>query len=298
MILTEFDLMALISKWAIYVSFASLVGGTFMLGLLREQHSEVVAIRRYIVIGTCLGVIAVVINFFAQVGAFAESGFAGMFDTQMRQFLWSSPIGESVTWRIIGFSIVLIACRSVLGPVNALRRVAWIGLLVGGLILATSFSLLGHSAELNRFAQGMLLLHVLAIGSWVGSFYPLWRLCAHADFTLIRHVMDKFGQLGIGIVILVSGSGGALLWQLFDKPAEFFNSNYGLAISLKLSFFSIILLIAALHKFILVPRLKIENTQIAQRKLKLSIAIEGLVALFILTITAVLSSVFGPESLS
>ncbi|MFV0595669.1 copper resistance D family protein [Shewanella sp.] len=298
MILTEFDLMALISKWAIYVSFASLIGGTLMLGLLRDQHSEAVAIRRYIFIGTCLGVIAVVINFFAQVGAFAESGFAGMFDTQMRQFLWSSPIGESVTWRIIGFSIVLIACGSVLGPVNALRRVAWIGLLVGGLILATSFSLLGHSAELNRFAQGMLLLHVLAIGSWVGSFYPLWRLCAHADLTLIRHVMDKFGQLGIGIVILVSGSGGALLWQLFDKPAEFFSSNYGLAISLKLSFFCIILLIAALHKFILVPRLKIANTQIALRKLKLSIAIEGLVALFILTITAVLSSVFGPESLS
>lgn len=298
MILTEFDLMALLSKWAIYLSFASLIGGTFMLGFLREQHSEAVAIRRYIAIGACIGFIAVAINFFAQVGSFAENGFAGMFDTQMQRFLWSSPLGESVTWRIFGLSLVLIACSSVLSSVNALRSIAWVGLLGGGLILATAFSLLGHSAELSRFAQVMLPLHVLAIASWVGSFYPLWHLCSHSDVALIRHVMDKFGQLAIGIVSLVAVSGGALLWQLFDKPAEFLNSNYGFAMSLKLSVVCIILLIAALHKFILVPRLAIENTQIAQEKLKRSIAIEGLVALFILAITSVLSSIFGPVSLS
>lgn len=298
MILTEFDVMALFAKWAIYVSFASLIGGTFMLSLLRDQHSEAVAIRRYIAMGACLGFIAVAINFFAQVGSFAENGFAGMFDAQMQQFLWSSPVGESVTWRIIGLSIVLIACGSVLSPVNVLRRAAWGSLWGGGLILATAFSLLGHSAELNLAAQVMLLLHVLAIGSWVGSFYPLWRLCSHSNAALIRHVMDRFGQLGIGIVSLVAISGGVLLWQLFDEPAELFNSNYGVAMSIKLSFVSLILLIAALHKFIFVPRLSIGNAQIAQDKLKRSIAIEGLIALFILTITAVLSSVFGPVSLS
>lgn len=296
--LTVFEIATLLSKWAIYLSFAAVIGGTFMLNLLRRQPDETATIRFYIGGGAVLGLLAVSINYLVQVGSFAESGFAGMFDKQMHAFLWSSSVGESVVWRMAGFGLVFVASWIVLSSALKARRIAWGLLLVGAILLAVAFGTTGHSTELDLFSRGMVFLHVLAIGSWVGAFYPLWRLCSSTDVAVLQRLMVRFGQLGIGIVSLVALSGGILLWQLFDKPDEFITSPYGIAMLVKLSLVIVILLIAARHKFILVPQLANNHAHSVQHRLKNSIASEVLVALFILATTAVLSSVLGPVSLA
>src|SRR5690554_7204694 len=73
----------------------------------------------------------------------------------------------------------------------------------------------------------MVFLHVLAIGCWFGSFYPLWRLCNSTNVALIKRTMDSFGLLGIVLVSVVVFSGANLLWQLFNNFSEFFSSSYG-----------------------------------------------------------------------
>jgi copper resistance protein D len=114
--------------------------------------------------------------------------------------------------------------------------------------------------------------------------------------------MDKFGQLGVVIVSLVLATGAALVWMLFDSPMELIDSDYGQAILLKFSLIMLILLIAALHKFILVPKLEsplsVEAEHSARIKLKRSIAIEAMIGALILAVTVMLSSVLGPVSLS
>jgi putative copper resistance protein D len=301
MILTVFEISVLISKWVIYLSVAAVIGGTLMQYLIKGQLNLSISVAKYTGLGAVLGLIAVSINYFAQVGAFAENGLMGIFDAQMHAFLWPTQVGQTVLWRLIGFGLMLVASGLLLHKNRYIKTFSAILAILSCLLIAVTFTFIGHSTELGLLAQGLILIHVLIIGSWIGAFYPLWKLCStddHSDDNIvIKNVMDTFGRLGIVIVILVLLSGMGMVWMLFDSPTELFSSNYGIAVTIKLCLVAIILLIAAWHKLVLVPKLTIANPSLAKQKLQKSIGLEALIAVLILATTAVLSSVLGPMSL-
>lgn len=297
MILTVFEISVLISKWVIYLSVAAVIGGTLMQYLIKGQPNLGISVAKYIGLGAVLGVIAVSVNYFAQVGAFAENGLMGIFDVQMHAFLWPTQVGQTVLWRLIGFGLMLVASGLLLHKNHYIKKFSAVLAILSCLFIAVTFTFIGHSTELGLLAQGLILIHVLIIGSWIGAFYPLWKLCSTDDNIVIKNVMDTFGRLGIVIVILVLLSGMGMVWMLFDSPTELFSSDYGIAVTIKLCLVAIILLIAAWHKLVLVPKLTIANTSLAKQKLQKSIGLEALIAVLILATTAVLSSVLGPMSL-
>jgi putative copper resistance protein D len=297
MILTVFEISALISKWVIYLSVAAVIGGTLMQYLIKGQLNLSISVAKYIGLGAAFGLITVSVNYFAQVGAFAESGLMGIFDAQMHAFLWPTQVGQTVLWRLIGFGVMLLASWMMLHKKSYIRQFSAVLAIISCLLIAVTFTFIGHSTELGLLAQGLILMHVLIVGSWIGAFYPLWKLCNTDDNIVIKNVMDTFGRLGIVIVILVLLSGMGMVLMLFDSPTELLSSNYGIAVTIKLSLVAIILLIAAWHKFVLVPKLTIESPSLAKQKLQKSIGFEALVGLLILATTAVLSSVLGPISL-
>ncbi|MGI2000948.1 copper resistance D family protein [Shewanella frigidimarina] len=297
MILTVFEISVLISKWVIYLSVAAVIGGTLMPYLIKGQPNLGISVAKYTGVGAVLGLIAVSINYFAQVGAFAESGLMGIFDAQMHAFLWPTQVGQTVLWRLIGFGLMLVASGLLLHKNRYIKTFSAVLAILSCLLIAVTFTFIGHSTELGLLAQGLILIHVLIIGSWIGAFYPLWKLCSTDDNIVIKNVMDTFGRLGIVIVILVLLSGMGMVWMLFDSPTELFSSDYGIAVTIKLCLVAIILLIAAWHKLVLVPKLTIANPSLAKQKLQKSIGLEALIAVLILATTAVLSSVLGPMSL-
>ncbi|QQK60064.1 CopD family protein [Shewanella sp. LC6] len=297
MILTVFDISVLISKWVIYLSVAAVIGGTLMQYLIKGQPNLGISVTKYTGLGAVLGLIAVSINYFAQIGAFAENGLMGMFDAQMHAFLWPTLVGQTVLWRLIGFGLMLVASGLLLHKNCYLKKFSAVLAIISSLLIAVTFTFIGHSTELGLLAQGLILIHVLIIGSWIGAFYPLWKLCSTDDNIVIKNVMDTFGRLGIVIVILVLLSGMGMVWMLFDSPTELFSSDYGIAVTIKLCLVAIILLIAAWHKLVLVPKLTIANPSLAKQKLQKSIGLEAVIAVLILATTAVLSSVLGPMSL-
>ncbi|MGI2146901.1 copper resistance D family protein [Shewanella frigidimarina] len=297
MILTVFEISVLISKWVIYLSVAAVIGGTLMQYLIKGQPNLGISVAKYTGVGAVLGLIAVSINYFTQVGAFAESGLMGIFDAQMHAFLWPTQVGQTVLWRLIGFGLMLVASGLLLHKNRYIKTFSAVLAILSCLLIAVTFTFIGHSTELGLLAQGLILIHVLIIGSWIGAFYPLWKLCCTDDHIVIKNVMDTFGRLGIVIVILVLLSGMGMVWMLFDSPTELISSDYGIAVTIKLCLVAIILLIAAWHKLVLVPKLTIANTLLAKQKLQKSIGLEALIAVLILATTAVLSSVLGPMSL-
>lgn len=297
MILTVFEISVLISKWVIYLSVAAVIGGTLMQYLIKGQPNLGISVAKYTGVGAVLGLIAVSINYFAQVGAFAENGLMGIFDAQMHAFLWPTQVGQTVLWRLIGFGLMLVASGLLLHKNRYIKTFSAVLAILSCLLIAVTFTFIGHSTELGLLAQGLILIHVLIIGSWIGAFYPLWKLCSTDDNIVIKNVMDTFGRLGIVIVILVLLSGMGMVWMLFDSPTELISSDYGIAVTIKLCLVAIILLIAAWHKLVLVPKLTIANPSLAKQKLQKSIGLEALIAVLILATTAVLSSVLGPMSL-
>ena len=82
-----------------------------------------------------------------------------------------------------------------------------------------------------------------------------------------------------------------MLFNLIHSPAELFGTAYGRAMALKLVLVAGLLGIAALNKFVLVPKLMEEGESSRFRR---SVRIEIVVALLLLILTAYLSTVVGP----
>lgn len=307
-----FDLVAIITKWIIYGGVVSVIGGLFMMMLITGLESKRLThkqeqglltqyreLTRYMCKGAIIGGGAVVVNFFLQVGSFAEDGWAGLFDPTMSELLWLSDLGSSVAWRITGFSLALLAIL-IPNKVNRINRFFLFSLLlIATVCLAYSFTLIGHSTELGEFAKWLVALHVVAIGVWIGSLLPLWSMCSRLASEQLKQYMESFGRLAMFIVAIVALTGGILLTQLLQTPMEIITSNYGLGILIKLSIIALILMIAALHKFNLVPGLSAnDNDPKPSLLLKRSIGVEILIACLILSITAIVSSILGPEIFS
>lgn len=128
---------------------------------------------------------------------------------------------------------------------------------------------------------------------WFGTLLPLIVACKEDSDKELHDVMHRFGQQAMFMVSVLLIAGLYVAIQLVGSFAALLNSGYGQVLLTKLVAVTGIMLIAAYHRFLLVPSLKYENSR---EKLSKSISIEAVVALAILTITASLTSLVGPES--
>ena len=294
-------LLELVSKLLIYLGSAAVMGGWFVLVLAKEQSGLTFFIKRYMVVGALMALLAVGINFYAQVGSFAESGWAGMFDTMYAAMLWDSPLGYSVILRFVAlfviFLMLLLSCYKIPGLSI---------MVLPGVLLAASFSLIGHTAELNQLLRFLLSLHVLIALLWMGSLLPLWQACrnvqklhprtchsATCPITALQQLMHRFGVLAMGLVAVLLVCGVILAYQLLGSVSELISTPYGLMLLAKVSLVVVILGFAAWHKWRLVPQL---TAPAAVLRLQRSIRLEGFVGLIIVFVTVLLTTVVGPDA--
>ncbi|MGB1011303.1 MAG: copper resistance D family protein [Thiolinea sp.] len=304
---TLIPLLGLFSKLLVYLGSAAVIGGWFSLMLIREQPELSNAIRRYILTGVLLALVAVAMNFFAQVGSFAESGWGGLFDAMYVAMLWDSPVGSSVVFRICALSLML--CASLLASRNAfnassltnsdLRRLLLVLIAgTGSLLLAFSYSLIGHTAELDWIARLLISLHVLIALGWIGSLLPLWQACRdanqhNANPEVLQQLMYRFGRIAMGLVAVLLVCGVVLAYQLLGSVSELISTPYGLLLLAKMGLVAVMLSFAVWHKWRLVPQL---TDQAAVLRLQRSILLEGLTGLSILLVTILLTTVVGPDA--
>lgn len=301
--LSAWVLAEVASKLVIYFGIAAAGGGAAIASIIIGAGSEAAAddlrraIARYSRLLIAVAMVAVVVNFFMQVGAFAEAGIAGLWDQDMLAILWQSAVGDASALRIIGFAILLVAFYR-------FGDSSWSGgywpkmagslLLVGLVILVFSFRFVGHSTELSMLLQGLLGLHVLIAAWWMGSLWPLYLACLHLPAQALYRLMHGFGRIASVLVSLLIFAGGWLAYQLLGSWEGLFFSAYGLSLLLKIALVSGILLLAAQHKLRLVPALLSAGGLQARAALSRSIKVEMFVGAVILLLTAVLSTVMGP----
>ena len=106
--------------------------------------------------------------------------------------------------------------------------------------------------------------------------------------------MELFGRCAAVIVPLLLLAGFVIAYQLVGSFDLLFGSDYGQLLLLKLMMVAAILSLAALHKWRLVPALNSDNNVQARAILAKSIIVEICLALLILSITTVLSTLVGP----
>jgi putative copper resistance protein D len=294
--LTSWEFSTLITRWLLYVGVAGSVGGACSLYLLKAYRGLQGALLKYAFFAVLLAITSAFGHFFVRVGAVLEEGVSGMFEPDIVSILWNSAVGEALLLRVLGLFLLLVALvllwhkrRLTATWVEPGTRVAWLGF-SGLLLTAASYTEAGHAVSQSWIFQFALVVHLSLTAWWMGTLYPLWLACHRLASAEAHAVLHRFGQFAVAAVLLVVLAGLYLSYQL-TAWNNLFTSSYGLFLITKLILVLLLLGLAALHKFVLVPQLL--SSQAASR-LKKSLLIEKYVGAGIYAITTVLTTLVGP----
>lgn len=281
------------SKLVLYITYAMSVGGVSAIFMIQRYRPQRLPFFGYAMVGVILGLMVASMSFLLQVGSFAESGLAGMWDRTYLEILWQSGVGVSYQLRLIGWFGLLILLFVLRLNTKAAKPIALLYLLVS-LIIAASFTWVGHTAEQAIWVRLALALHLFIAMWWVGFLYPLRQWCQVFPVNTLQLLMHEFGKQASVLVALLLLAGVGVAYTLEQSIENLFFSSHGNILLLKLGGVAAILGLAALHKLRLVPSLTNSQSALALRR---SISIEMGIAMLILIITAVLSTLVGPSHL-
>ena len=300
------EVLILSTKLTVYLGLSALLGGFLILLIapfIQDKLSQArllwqTYIIKYMAVFALIGVLATILDFFFQVGALSQSGFTGMFDAVMQNMVAQSALGTVAISRLCVFIVGLVFCGMVYWQLTRKITPNFFVTLIVAIIqwgsVGYTFMLSGHTVQLDSLYGYALAVHVIIALSWMGALWPLSAACLHLSPTPLYSLMRQFGHLAIGLVSLLLLAGTLLAWELVGSVGNLFNQIYGQSLLLKLGFVNAILLLAAWHKLKSTPKLLTHsNAAIDMRR---SIQIEMLIGLCIFLITAVLTTVLGPQS--
>ncbi len=194
--------------------------------------------------------------------------------------VWAT--GFDTSW---GSAVLCAAAALVTGlfalhvrPQTLARPLALFSLAGIGLALVAS----GHasSAEPRPLAGSAVFLHGVCVAFWVGSLPPLAMTVGAGD----RVALERFSRLiPVPLVILVA-TGFVLAWVQFDRLDALWTTDYGRILAAKLVIVLVLLGLAAVNRFALVPRLKIAGSRplvtVIAIEFGLAVAILGIIGLW------------------
>jgi putative copper resistance protein D len=147
--------------------------------------------------------------------------------------------------------------------------------------------------------------HLLAAGAWLGGLVPLLsiltrhsRLVCHSDIDVTR-ILARFLEMGYFAVAVLLATGSINGWYLIGSVRQIPASLYGQLLLLKLAFFALMLLLAAMNRLWLVPALiasKSDQQKInILSRLRLHVVSEAILGLVIIALVSFLGSI-APEA--
>ena len=205
-----------------------------------------------------------------------------IFELELIELSFETIQGKSNLYLILGFSFLSLSDYF---PPLVFRAFK----ILGAILIIISFIVVGHSLSQGIFSQFLVLIHIICISFWLGSFLPLRYMCTIKNFTNLYFIADNFGRYAvvyIGILIL---TGLIFSYILLGGILPLITSTYGNVLLIKLFIVSMILIIGAINKFRIVPEIK-KDLSTGQIKLKNSINIEIISSVLVLFTTSILTT--------
>lgn len=129
--------------------------------------------------------------------------------------------------------------------------------------------------------------HLLAASAWLGGLIPLaWALDRATGVDAAAALTSRFSTLGIVSVLALVVTGIVNAWFLVDRPGALFDTPYGRLLSLKLLVFASMLVLAAVNRVRLMPRMP--ESAAAVRQIARNARIEAGLGVVVLVIVAAL----------
>jgi putative copper export protein len=286
--ISGWDVAAVFAKAVTYAATLVAAGAVFFAiycgALLRDRQRGL--IRRLIVILVGVAAAASILRILLLDGSMSGE-LAGMFDGGYAKMILGAGEGRASGLRITGLALSLF----ILAKNPRFRGAAS----VGAIVASTSFAWVGHIHGLapNTAPSLLLCLHLLCAAFWLGALPPLWIIATGADAAQIAAAAARFGKLALRMVAILLAAGLSLLLMLIGSAAQFWASDYGRMMALKLLGVGVLLSLAAWNKLILTPRL-LQGDARAVRKFRGALLAEMGIGAVILLTTAAFTTLTGP----
>lgn len=277
-------LLAIFAKAAGYAAALVAMGGPIFVTVFRSAPDDVLRLaRKLAVIAALLGLAVLALRFGIRSARISGMGWAGATDPVMLGLVWDSPLGTAAIWRGAGeLLIVALVLRGTVGLVAGV---------LGALLVAVSYTLVGHSLGDPRWIlAGLLFVHVLAGSFWIGALAPLHRAADRAGGGTLLHAFGKVAAWTVAALVL---AGVTFAWMMTGSFDGLFGTAYGLTLLVKIIVVTGLLGLAARNKLRLVPSL-VAGEGGASDRLRRSIRWEIVAVALILSATATLTSITTP----
>ena len=285
--------LAPIDGWAIAAIIAKAVGygvallamgGPLFILVFRSSSNDVRQLARKVaVIAALIGLAVLALRFGIRAARISGMGLSGAVDPMMLGFVWDSPLGAAAIWRGVGE--LLVVALLIRGNVGLSAG------LIGALLIAVSYTFVGHSLGDPRWLLASLLtLHLLASAFWIGALLPLRHAVGQPEGARLLHRFGNVASLTVALLVVV---GLIFAWLMTGSFSNLLSTAYGWTLLAKLGVVSGLMALAALNKWRVVPALA-SGTPAAVPHLRRSIHIEAIAVLLILLATATLTSITTP----
>ncbi len=255
------------------------------------RHLELAfdSIRRLGYIAAVVGVVLVALHLSLEAARMAGS-LAGVLDSSLQLLVLDSPTSVAATLRIVGLATIAAA----LVRPGLVSRMQLHCASAGAVLTIAGFLFVGHTADdPDRTALAILLsLHLAAVAFWFGALLPLIVVTRKEHATKAMLITDRFSRIASGWVpcILVAG---VVMTALLVHEWAVFAQTYGALLLAKVAAFLLLMLLAALNKWRYAPVLARPAAAVAFQR---SVATEYVLICMVLTVTAIMTTFFSPES--
>jgi putative copper resistance protein D len=193
----------------------------------------------------------------------AGSSAAALDPNTIAKVLFGTSFGRVWCWHLVFAVLAIGAC---LAPGASWRIPA---ILVLSLLLLVSLGWVGHAV----MDQGPIkvvhvinqMVHLLAAGLWLGGLLPLAWLLSRARqpssaawISLARDVVPRFSRMGYVAVAALAATGAINSLLLVGHIEALIDTPYGRLLGLKILLFSVMVVLALINRFRLLPRLRRE----------------------------------------
>jgi putative copper resistance protein D len=275
---------AIIAKAVGYGAALLAMGGPLFVLVFRSSSNDVRQLARKVaVIAALIGLAVLALRFGIRAARISGMGLSGAVDPMMLGFVWDSPLGVAAIWRGAGeLLVVALLIRGIVGLSAGL---------IGALLIAVSYTFVGHSLGDPRWLLASLLtLHLLAAAFWIGALLPLRHAVGQPEGARLLHRFGNVASLTVALLVVV---GLIFAWLMTGSFSNLLSTAYGWTLLAKLGVVSGLMALAALNKWRFVPALA-SGTPAAVPHLRRSIQIEAIAVLLILLATATLTSITTP----
>jgi putative copper export protein len=169
-------------------------------------------------------------------------------------------------------------------------------------VLSIAAAMLGHAvavADVQALAVAVDATHALAASGWAGTILvisaaalpSIGEVTAEHRLVVARNLLRAFSPLALVCAVILAATGVSSAWLQLRDVGLLWNSPYGLALIRKVVVVLFIVVLGAYHWRIAQPSLDTERSLV---RLRTSLALDVILVVLILALTAVLTGTAPP----